>query len=169
MGMVDKVNRRSFLKGSFKGAIGLLTISVIPLGLVACSDDSIDTSSMANLGPLDELKKGPFPKKVNYKVKVKDAWVEQELEGFVYLNVENRDLLIMSPICTHLGCTAGNAEEAKQKDGVAFYCPCHGGEYDQYGVNIGGPPPRPLDLFEPYLIDGNVHIPILSPQERKKI
>nr|WP_253701642.1 hypothetical protein [Bacillus sp. FJAT-27445] len=28
---------------------------------------------------------------------------------------------------------------------MQYYCPCHGGKYDNYGFNIGGLPPRPLD------------------------
>lgn len=60
-------------------------------------------------------------------MKIKDAWLEQDLEGFVYVNVEDENLLIMSPICTHLGCTASHAEATKQEDGKFFYCPCHGG------------------------------------------
>jgi menaquinol-cytochrome c reductase iron-sulfur subunit len=39
---------------------------------------------MENLGPLSDIEKGAFPKKVNYKVTYKDAWVTQEEEGFVY-------------------------------------------------------------------------------------
>lgn len=41
---------------------------------------------MASLGPLSELEKGDFPKKVFYKTTVQDAWVEQEMEGFLYIN-----------------------------------------------------------------------------------
>lgn len=84
---------------------------------------------MANLGPLSELEKGEFPKKVPYKVKIQDAWVEQEREGFVNINknIEGDSLLIMSPICTHLGCIAGEADIEMQDEGVRFYCPCHGG------------------------------------------
>ncbi|UPG66278.1 Rieske 2Fe-2S domain-containing protein (plasmid) [Metabacillus endolithicus] len=47
-----------------------------------------------------------------------------------------------------------------------MFCPCHGGKYDEFGINIGGPPPRPLDIFEPIIQDGNVYIPILNAKER---
>lgn len=124
---------------------------------------------MANLGPLSELEKGQFPKKVPYKVTIKDAWAEQEMDSFVYINKNNEDnsLLIMSPICTHLGCTAGEADVEMQKTGVRFYCPCHGGQYDENGINVGGPPPRPLDTFDSYVQDGNVYIAVLSPIKRE--
>lgn len=164
---MKKISRRTFLGETVKSTLGLLTISVIPLSLAACNDDTVDMTAMANLGPLEELKKGPFPKKVNYQVKIKDGWEEQEREGFVYVNIKNDELLIMSPICTHLGCTATTPEESKQKDEITYFCPCHGWEYDEYGINIGGPPPRPLDIFKPYLVEGNVYIPILSATVRK--
>lgn len=120
--MNNQINRREFLKGSVKGTVGFLAISVLPLVLVACNTEKIDTSAMANLGSVTELKKGPFPKKVPYKVTIQDAWVEQERDGFVYVNINKEDdsLLIMSPICTHLGCTAQTAEESKQDNGIDF-------------------------------------------------
>jgi menaquinol-cytochrome c reductase iron-sulfur subunit len=39
--------------------------------------------------------------------------------------------------------------------------PCHAGSYDKNGINIDGPPPRPLDIFETYIQDGNVYISVL--------
>lgn len=66
----------------------------------------------------------------------------------------------------HLGCSAGYADEQQKAEGMTFYCPCHGGEYDELGNNIGGPPPRPLDVFQPVIKDGNVYISVLSPIER---
>lgn len=163
-------NRREFLKTSLKGTAGLIVVSMVPLGLSALNNEKkVDTSAMANLGPLSELEKGEFPKKVAYKTTIQDAWVEQEREGFVYINknTEDNSLLIMSPICTHLGCMTGNAEQEMQDDGIRYYCPCHGGKYDSYGINVGGPPPRPLDIFEAYVQDGDVYVAILNPIERE--
>jgi Rieske Fe-S protein len=34
-----------------------------------------------------------------------------------------------------------------------FLCPCHGGLYDISGVNVGGPPPKPLPEYV-HRIDG---------------
>ena len=42
--------------------------------------------------------------------------------------------------CTDLGCLVSWNKERAQ-----FICPCHQGIFDQTGLNIGGPPPRPLD------------------------
>jgi Rieske Fe-S protein len=42
-------------------------------------------------------------------------------------------------VCTHLDCNVVYREEEKK-----FFCACHDGWYDENGVNIQGPPPRPL-------------------------
>ncbi|EGL84302.1 Rieske (2Fe-2S) iron-sulfur domain containing protein [Caldalkalibacillus thermarum TA2.A1] len=78
------------------------------------------------------------------------------------------ELLTLSPICTHLSCTVplASEEDRAANPDLVFKCPCHDGLYDREGVNIGGPPPRPLDAFEPYVEDGIVYIRILSPQQR---
>lgn len=164
------INRRDFLKNATKGTLGLVSLSILPLGLAACNDkeQKIDTNGMVNLGPLSELEKGPFPKKVDYVATIKDAWVTTEQKGFVYVAKDEvkQELLFMSPVCTHLGCTVPYADEEQKAEGMAFYCPCHGGEYDELGNNIGGPPLRPFDIFQPIIQEGNVYISVLSPVER---
>ncbi|MFQ6070082.1 MAG: ubiquinol-cytochrome c reductase iron-sulfur subunit [Candidatus Aminicenantales bacterium] len=42
-------------------------------------------------------------------------------------------------VCTHLDC---NVQYLPQKR--KFFCACHEGWYDENGINIAGPPPRPL-------------------------
>ena len=44
--------------------------------------------------------------------------------------------------CTDLGCLVSWNREREQ-----FVCPCHQGTFDKTGLNIAGPPPRPLDRF----------------------
>jgi cytochrome b6-f complex iron-sulfur subunit len=45
--------------------------------------------------------------------------------------------------CTDLGCLVSWNKEREQ-----FLCPCHQGIFDKTGLNIAGPPPRPLDRFQ---------------------
>lgn len=45
--------------------------------------------------------------------------------------------------CTDLGCLVSWNKEREQ-----FLCPCHQGTFDKTGLNIAGPPPRPLDRFQ---------------------
>ncbi len=47
----------------------------------------------------------------------------------------------ISLICTHLGCTV-------RPSGAGFECPCHGSQFDEFGLNTGGPAPTPLDWYQ---------------------
>jgi Rieske Fe-S protein len=55
----------------------------------------------------------------------------------------NEGVAAFSRRCTDLGCLV-----SWNKDREQFVCPCHQGTFDKNGVNIAGPPPRPLDRFQ---------------------
>jgi nitrite reductase/ring-hydroxylating ferredoxin subunit len=59
-----------------------------------------------------------------------------------------RQLHVMSPICTHARCVVQWNRAAKTWD-----CPCHGGRYDAHGRVIMGPPK--FDLSSPQAEVGN--------------
>ncbi len=54
----------------------------------------------------------------------------------------NEGVVAFSRRCTDLGCLVSWNKEREQ-----FVCPCHQGIFDKTGLNIAGPPPRPLDRF----------------------
>ena len=69
------------------------------------------------------------------------AWVH-------YTGKKNPDWLatdamfvVFSNRCMHVGCPVAPTA-------VGFSCPCHGGQYDEAGRRIAGPPIRPLDRFQ---------------------
>lgn len=47
--------------------------------------------------------------------------------------------LALVGVCTHLDCNVAYLPDQRK-----FFCACHDGWYDENGLNIGGPPPRPL-------------------------
>jgi cytochrome b6-f complex iron-sulfur subunit len=47
--------------------------------------------------------------------------------------------LALVGVCTHLDCNVSYLEDQRK-----FFCACHEGWYDENGLNIAGPPPRPL-------------------------
>ncbi len=55
------------------------------------------------------------------------------------------ELRAFTAICTHLGCTV-----QYRPDLGHIWCACHNGHFDLNGINIAGPPPRPL---EPYVVN----------------
>jgi menaquinol-cytochrome c reductase iron-sulfur subunit len=167
-----KVDRRTFLQTTGKGVLGTLLVGYgIPLVLAGCSsatqNKKVSIKSLVELGELDKILKQPLPAKIDYRTTFKDGWVERELKGFVYVNRnQNGDLLVMSPTCTHLGCSVPQGSLEEKEKGISFHCPCHDGLYDDMGINIGGPPPRPLDVFQPYIIDGKLYINVFKPVKR---
>jgi cytochrome b6-f complex iron-sulfur subunit len=60
----------------------------------------------------------------------------------IIVRTSTGELKAYSALCTHLGCII-----QYRKDLGHFFCACHGGQFDLNGVNIGGPPPRPLDAY----------------------
>jgi Rieske Fe-S protein len=67
----------------------------------------------------------------------------------VYVVRVGQGYKVLSNVCSHMQCPV-----RWQPDLGQFLCPCHGGLYDRTGLNIGGPPPKPLPEFV-HRIDGN--------------
>ncbi len=110
-----------------------------------------------------------YPTHVKYTVHVDDAWNSHDMPNDVYVIIKDSKLMIMSHVCTHLGCHVnGSYTDAAHKhsgppsfDGGKywFHCPCHNSMYDIYGVNSPvSPAPRPLDIYEYQVVNGYVHV-----------
>jgi len=52
------------------------------------------------------------------------------------------ELKAFDGMCTHLDCIVQYREDISR-----IWCACHNGHYDLNGVNIAGPPPRPLQQY----------------------
>jgi cytochrome b6-f complex iron-sulfur subunit len=60
----------------------------------------------------------------------------------------------LSAVCTHLACTV-----QYEPDQDRVFCACHGGVYDpKTGVNVSGPPPKPLDPYKVKVVPGSVTV-----------
>ena len=46
-------------------------------------------------------------------------------------------------VCTHMDCNVDYRPQEQK-----FYCACHQGWFNDRGINIEGPPPKPLEHFE---------------------
>ena len=83
-------------------------------------------------------------------------------KGRFYLSrLEDGRMLALWQRCTHLGCTVPWQENEDQ-----FHCPCHSSLFDKKGEVIGGPAPRPLDLFHIEIVEGQVIVDTSSPIKR---
>ncbi|KAA3644101.1 MAG: Rieske (2Fe-2S) protein [Chloroflexi bacterium] len=82
---------------------------------------------------------------------------------FYISHTEDGGLLALWHRCTHLGCTVPWNEE----QGV-FLCPCHSSAFSTTGEVLGGPAPRPMDLFPIKIVDEQVVVDTSTPIERSK-
>lgn len=74
----------------------------------------------------------------------------------VFVAIDPKDpgkVIVLSASCTHKGCDVQWYLSDKQ-----FLCPCHRGKYDANGVNISGPPPRPLPTIPSRVVNGDVQV-----------
>ncbi len=84
-------------------------------------------------------------------------------QGRFYISrLEDGGVLAMWQRCTHLGCTVPWRQDEGQ-----FHCPCHSSLFNRQGEVIGGPAPRPLDIFPVSLKDGDVMVDTSRPIERQ--
>lgn len=63
--------------------------------------------------------------------------------------VQKPEWLIMSGVCTHLGCVPLD----QQGEFGGWYCPCHGSHYDISGRIRKGPAPENLPVMEYIFLD----------------
>jgi Rieske Fe-S protein len=59
------------------------------------------------------------------------------------LRTPSGELRAFSATCTHLGCIVQYRQDMSQ-----IWCACHNGHFDLNGINVEGPPPRPLEQYE---------------------
>ena len=89
--------------------------------------------------------------------------INRVLAGRFFIARTSEGLLAIWQKCTHLGCAVPWLEEERH-----FHCPCHGSVFNEVGEVIGGPAPRPLDLFPVEVRGGEVWVDTGKPQQRSE-
>ena len=89
--------------------------------------------------------------------------INRVLAGRFFIARTPDGLLALWQKCTHLGCAVPWVEEERQ-----FHCPCHGSLFNEVGEVVGGPAPRPLDIFPIDVRSGEVWVDTSQPQQRSK-
>lgn len=141
----DGISRRDFLR------IGLFGTSILFLGQIAGGFLTYFWPRKAGAfgGKVDLGHHSNYPRGTVTKVEAARLYVVHHRDG----------MMALSYTCTHLGCTVPwnpNSHQHLDPPGC-FCCPCHGSEFTFFGEVVGGPAPRPLDMY-PLEIDANGHV-----------
>ena len=132
------VSRRGFILGAW----GLSMLAIVGEGTLALlkmiQPVKISGGGIVDAGPASSFEVGS---------------VTENIKGRFYLVRLEDGFIAYSKTCTHLGCSYKWEDSADQ-----FQCPCHGSLFNLEGEVVGGPAPRPLDLFAVEVVDGNVMV-----------
>lgn len=150
----QQADRRSFLAGLLaagSAAVGaLLAIPLVRFTLHPVLARTTETS-WSEVGSVEEFQNIDSPVKKLVTIEQRDGWHKVVLEKPVYVSKDDQGkLIVLSAVCTHLGCTVPWTEKEKK-----FICPCHQGMFAADGKLLGGPPPRDMDRLDTK-IDGGI-------------
>ncbi|MFN2159430.1 MAG: ubiquinol-cytochrome c reductase iron-sulfur subunit [Anaerolineales bacterium] len=152
----DNLDRHDFLAISTWAIGGFIALGLgIPAiaYVVGPAIKQDETQVWIKVGSSTKVELG-IPTLFKVKVERKTGWIVDEDEISVYVLTENgRDYLVMSNVCTHLGCRVRYLADRDQ-----FLCPCHNGVFDKEGNVVSGPPPKPLNRFMVKIEDGQIYI-----------
>lgn len=95
----------------------------------------------------DELEVGQT-KEVSYSVPVQDGYHATNRRYTAYLHRTPDEVLCFDPACTHLGCRVQFQDDQRR-----YFCPCHGGVFNEGGQVVSGPPPKGL-VRHPVKVEG---------------
>ena len=71
----------------------------------------------------------------------------------ILIKKDDGEFLAFSATCTHLDCIVQYRTDTHQ-----IWCACHNGIYDLRGLNVSGPPPRPLDEYVVNIVQDDIFI-----------
>ena len=150
------ISRREFVTitvGTL-GAIITVIIGLPAIGyLLSPALKTQKTDAWVSLGPLENYPVGE-PTLFTFTRTRVNGW-EKTVNSFgVYVWRETEtETVTYSNWCTHLSCRV-----TWQDDENVYVCPCHDGLFDENGLVVAGPPPRPLDRYENKVEDGILSI-----------
>lgn len=162
------LTRRQFLSYAL-GGTGAFMGTLIAAPLVVSAFDPLHRSGGVNFSKTN-WKVSDFndklPTHVTFNEYSADAWNSESSPNDVYVIKYQSKLMIMSHVCTHLGCHVDGSEQNNKSAAPQygngeywFHCPCHGSLYNIYGVNSpSSPAPRPLALYKYQINNGLVEV-----------
>jgi menaquinol-cytochrome c reductase iron-sulfur subunit len=160
-----RVSRRQFLNYTLTGVGGFMAAGMLMPMVRFALDPVLATQGETDLvavGNVEDIT--TEPKRFDYTVHQVDAWYESEepKSAWVYKD-DAGNIVALSPVCKHLGCTVNWNSDPKNEN--MFFCPCHYGLYEKDGTNVPGTPPlAPLDVYVSEVKDGKLYLGKAKPR-----
>lgn len=145
----NRVSRRQFLGYTLTGVGGFMAAGML-MPMVRFAVDPIlqkkgDGDFVQTAQKISELSNEPT--RVDFSYEQVDGWYTSEVTNSAWVYKDGDNVIALSPVCKHLGCTVNWGGDTAHPD--QFFCPCHLGRYEKNGKNIAGTPPLgPLDQYE---------------------
>lgn len=145
-----KVSRRDYLKLTWAGLAGLAALEIGALSLAYMQPRLAEGEfgGMITAGKVEDFPPGSVSHISNGR--------------FYLVRLADGGFLALYQRCTHLGCSV----PWDQAQG-AFVCPCHNSQFTTQGELVNPPAPRPLDLFQVSIQDGQVVVDTSHPLQRQ--
>lgn len=71
----------------------------------------------------------------------------------ILIRTPSGELRAFTAVCTHLGCTVQYRDDLQQ-----IWCACHNGHYNLDGINVAGPPPKPLERYALRVVGTQIYV-----------
>ncbi|OCS82299.1 ubiquinol-cytochrome c reductase iron-sulfur subunit [Caryophanon tenue] len=145
----NRVSRRQFLGYTLTGVGGFMAAGML-MPMVRFAVDPIlqkkgDGDFVQTAQKISELSNEPT--RVDFSYEQVDGWYTSEVTNSAWVYKDGDNVIALSPVCKHLGCTVNWGGDTAHPD--QFFCPCHLGRYEKNGKNVAGTPPLgPLDQYE---------------------
>lgn len=147
--------RRDFMKATILGIGGLIGAAIGLPAIAYIVGPALKQAAdvWIRLGAVSKIEMDN-PTLFKTTVETQTGWISTQEEISAYVLTQNgQDFVVLSNVCTHLGCRVRwIAADGK------FHCPCHNGVFAKDGTVVSGPPPRPLDRFENKVENGVLFI-----------
>lgn len=153
------MNKRRFF-GLMVAGGGFAAGGVVGLSaLLSALSPSLRRRTGAIWQPVGDIDRFPVGRMTKAVVPVpRDDWAHAIREKSVFVRREGEDrAVVFSRSCTDLGCPV-----AWDPGSGWFYCPCHGGIFDEHGVPRAGPPQIPLYRYKNRIRDRVLEVDLNS-------
>jgi menaquinol-cytochrome c reductase iron-sulfur subunit len=151
----NRVTRREFLTYSLTGVGGFLAAGMVMPMVRFAIDPLLQTKTEGDFVVTGQKVADltDTPVKVDFSYEQVDGWYKSEVTDAAWVYKNGDEIIALSPVCKHLGCTVNWASDSEHPD--QFFCACHGGRYKKNGVNVPKTPPTgALDQYEVSEQDG---------------